>query len=193
MPTSPHVTWVTSFSGATLNVDAEKLRTVNQNRREGVADGRMLEPPDSIAADLDEQDQAARERLERGTASAERAPKTLKGLGLGRLKVDGAFEPIVAHVDERQRRLAVAVETVEDFLKELLALLHELSEVIRVQEEVLREEGVGEAPGRFRDKPAVSRNHLEVWLDFRPEAARLLPQLEVVIEDLCFQSVGVAQ
>ena len=73
-------------------------------------------------------------------------------------------------------------------MEKLLAFLDKLAEVILVDEQALREEGIGEAPCSFRNEAAMARDGLQVRLDLGPEDPRLFAELEVVVKDLLLLS-----
>src|SRR5579875_1099382 len=102
------------------------------------------------------------------------------------MQFDWAFQAAIAHVDQRERCLAVGVEALKDFLEKLLALFDELAEVILIDKQIPREKWVGKAPRCFRNEACMLCNAVEVRLDLGSKRAGLLSQLKMIVEYLAF-------
>lgn len=78
----------------------------------------------------------------------------------------------------------MAVKALQDFVEELLALLHKLFERVPPDPEPPGKYGVGQATGGLGDEPGVRRHGLKVRLHRAPEFARLPSEFQVVVQNL---------
>src|ERR1017187_3379584 len=137
----------------------------------------MLEAPDGVAADMRVLDETPVHGVKRRDAPAKVAVQPLYRLPLRLLKLYRTLQHVVPHVDERQSRLAVVVESLEDFPEEPLPLLYKLAKMVPVDHQTNREQRVRQPPSRLRNETTMSSHSSRCGLIRARNPSGCLPSL----------------